>query len=104
MNPNNVRFAKEEDLKAVLQTAQGAVNPFALQNDTNGAIKRIFIDENLFNNDSWAFHPMDNTATVELSREDFITKYLDTEKIHWEKAALDVQAEEVKEEKKEEKK
>ena len=93
INPNNVRFAKEADLKAVLQSVQGAVNPFSLQNDTEGAVKRVLIDDHLFKNENWAFHPMDNTATVELSREDFI-KFLAQEKIKWEKVNLDVAHEE----------
>ena len=90
-----MRLAKEEDLKSVLHTVQGAVNPFALQNDADGAIKRVLIDESLFTKNNWAFHPMDNTATLELSRDDFI-KYLEGEKIHYEKVSLDIPAEEAK--------
>lgn len=37
-------MAKEEDLKSVLHSIQGAVNPFSLQNDVDGAVKRVFID------------------------------------------------------------
>lgn len=76
VNPNNLHMAKEEDLKNILQTYVGAVNPFCLKNDENGAVKRVFIDENLFTKSHWAFHPMDNTATVELTQEDFL-KFLD---------------------------
>lgn len=95
VNPNNIRLAKEQDLET-LHTFVGAVNPFCLKNDEHGAVKRVLIDESLFAKSHWAFHPMDNTASVEMEQADFL-KFLETEKIHYER--LDLAAEEEKVEK-----
>ena len=103
INPNNVRLAKEEDLKNSLHTFVGGVNPFCLKNDEHKAVKRVLIDEALFAKTHWAFHPMDNSASVELTQTDFL-KFLDAEKIAYEKVDLTPEVEEEKGEKKEENK
>ena len=59
-----MRLAKEEQVIEVLKAKFGAVNPFALSNDKNHYVKQLIIDELLDKHDHWAFHPMDNSATV----------------------------------------
>jgi hypothetical protein len=49
------------------QTQKGGVNVFALANDEQHQVKYCIIDETLFKHDFWAFHPMENSATVEVS-------------------------------------
>lgn len=61
---NNVRMSKEEVLEGVLKSKKGALNPFSLANDKDHHIKKLIIEEKLFNFEEWAFHPMDNSATV----------------------------------------
>jgi hypothetical protein len=53
-----------------LKSKKGALNPFCLANDFNHVVKLI-IDEALFRFDTWSFHPMDNSTTIELRRDDF---------------------------------
>jgi hypothetical protein len=48
----------------VIKSKKGSVNPFGLLNDEQHQVKKLIIDEKLFNYEFWAFHPMDNTATI----------------------------------------
>lgn len=97
-------MAKEEILENILKSKKGALNPFSLANDANHHIHKLIIEDKLFNSEFWAFHPMDNSATVELTRESFL-KFLTHYNINYEKLdLLEKIEEEVKEEKKEEKK
>lgn len=61
---NNVRFAKEEQVESVLRAKKGSVNLFGLANDDKKEVKKLLIDEKLYNFDQWSFHPMDNSATI----------------------------------------
>ena len=74
---NNVRFAKEETLEEVLKTYKGAVNVFAVANDEGKKLTRIIFDKVLEKNDYLAFHPQDNSSTVELKHAD-VLEYLDS--------------------------
>jgi prolyl-tRNA synthetase len=99
---NNVRMSKEEVLEGVLKSKKGALNPFALVNDKEHHVKKLIIEEKLFNSDHWAFHPMDNSATVELSQEHFL-QFLAHFQVPFERLDLLEQVEEKKEEKAEKK-
>ena len=65
-------MSKEEVLENVLKSKKGALNIFSLANDKEHQIKKLIIEDKLFQSDFWAFHPMDNSATVEISREEVI--------------------------------
>lgn len=65
-------MSKEEVLEGVLKSKKGALNPYSLANDKDHHIKKLIIEEKLFDFEAWAFHPMDNTATIETQREDFL--------------------------------
>lgn len=84
---NNVRMSKEEILEGILKSKKGALNPFSLANDREHYVKKLIIEEKLFNFNDWAFHPMDNSATVELSREDFF-KFLAHYEVSFERLDL----------------
>lgn len=63
------------------------MNPFGLANDINHSTQNLVIDQELYNYDYWAFHPMDNTATVEMAKDDFL-KFLDSHKVKYVKMDL----------------
>lgn len=48
----------------MLKAKKGSVNLFSLANDDKKEVKKLLIDEKLYNFNNWSFHPMDNTATV----------------------------------------
>ena len=68
-------MSKEEILENVLKSKKGALNVFCLANDTEHQVKKLIIEDKLFQSDYWSFHPMDNSATVELKREE-VLKFL----------------------------
>ena len=70
ISAGSIRFAKPEAL-SLLGLYAGAVNPFAIANDTEKKVKYIILDKNMMEHEYFAFHPMDNKATVEISRVDF---------------------------------
>lgn len=55
---------------------KGFINPFSLINDKENKVKLI-IDEKLMGFENWAFHPMDNSASLELHRDELLKKYLE---------------------------
>ncbi len=64
-------FGKPELLEEVLGVRPGSVTPFALINDSRKRV-RVVLDENLLKFDQVNFHPLINTATTTISREDFL--------------------------------
>ena len=68
-------MAKQEQVEEVIKSKKGAVNPFALFNDEQHQVKKLIIDQKLFDYEFWAFHPMDNSATIEVSREAFLKMF-----------------------------
>lgn len=69
--PGNMRIAKEQQLSEILGLQRGNVNPFSLSNDSGNRVTKLILDANLETSEYLAFHPMDNTATVELKRSEF---------------------------------
>lgn len=63
-------FAKEEILNEFLGLSGGSVSPFGLINDKNKKII-YYIDKDVYNSDIVNFHPNDNTASLELNKENF---------------------------------
>ena len=70
LNLGNLSFAGEKYLKELLNVNPGAVTPFGLLNDINYQIK-FFFDINLNNFEIFNFHPLVNTSTVSIKKEDF---------------------------------
>ena len=70
LNLGNLSFAGEKYLKELLNVNPGAVTPFGLLNDVNHKIK-FFFDINLNNFETFNFHPLVNTNTVSIKKEDF---------------------------------
>jgi hypothetical protein len=67
VNPGNVRLANDDKLCSVLQVQKGSVSPFALINDKTNQVKYLIADSKLKSYDTWAFHPLENTQTWEIS-------------------------------------
>ena len=85
-------MSKEEVLVEVLNSKKGALNPFSLANDKEHHVKKLIIEDKLYDFEQWAFHPMDNSATIELAREDML-KFLGEYGVAVEKLDLQEQLE-----------
>lgn len=65
-------FATDEELMSILGVTHGSVSPFALLND-KGSKTRLMMDDDVLNSKRVRFHPNDNTATVVLAMDGFMT-------------------------------
>jgi Ala-tRNA(Pro) deacylase len=75
LKQGKLSFASDERLKKRLGLEPGSVSPFGLINDTEKNV-HLFIDEKLQEFERLAFHPNVNTATLVISKTDFL-KFLD---------------------------
>ena len=64
-------FAKPEYLQDVLGIEPGSVSPFALLNDTKKQVK-FYLDRSFLDSETVNFHPLINTATVNISPQNLI--------------------------------
>jgi Ala-tRNA(Pro) deacylase len=64
-------FGKPELLIEALGVPPGSVTPFALINDRSQQVRPV-IDRELMNADSINCHPLENTATTNIARDDLI--------------------------------
>ena len=75
LRQGKLTFASDQRLKKYLGVEPGSVSPFGLINDTERHV-HVFIDEKLNESERLAFHPNVNTASLVISKSDFI-KFLD---------------------------
>jgi len=71
LRQGKLSFASDQRLKKHLGVEPGSVSPFGLINDTEHHV-HLFIDEKLNEFDRLAFHPNINTASLVVSKSDFI--------------------------------
>ena len=64
-------FGRPELLLELLGVAPGSVTPFAVIND-HDCLVSVVVDERLLLHDRLNFHPLENTATSTIAREDFL--------------------------------
>lgn len=64
-------FAKPEYLQEILGIEPGSVSPFALLNDTKKQVK-FYLDRSFLDSETVNFHPLINTATVNISPQNLI--------------------------------
>jgi Ala-tRNA(Pro) deacylase len=64
-------FAKAELLFEVLGVPAGSVTPFAVINDTDRRVT-VVLDADMMRNERLNFHPLENTATTNIAREDLV--------------------------------
>ena len=67
----NISFANESYLLKYLGVTPGSVSPFGLLNDKNREVE-FYLDEVFLLNKEVNFHPLVNTATINIKTEDFI--------------------------------
>lgn len=77
VNTSHLSFAKETELKSILQLKQGSVTPFGILNDNDNKVM-IVIDNDL-KGKKLLFHPNVNTKTISISYNDLI-KFIEFEK------------------------
>jgi Ala-tRNA(Pro) deacylase len=75
LGESQLGFASPERLLKHLGLTPGSVSPFGLINDKDHHVIAL-LDEGLLRHDRLNYHPNINTATVGLSREDFL-KFLE---------------------------
>jgi len=75
LKQGKLTFASEKRLLKYLGVMPGSVSPFGLINDPEKHV-HIFLDNKLLEFDKLSFHPNDNTASLVISRTDFI-RFLD---------------------------
>jgi Ala-tRNA(Pro) deacylase len=65
-------FGRPELLVQLLGVAPGSVTPFGAVNDTGRRVT-IILDAALLRHDRLNFHPLENTATTTIARDDLLT-------------------------------
>jgi Ala-tRNA(Pro) deacylase len=76
LKQGKLSFASDNRLMKHLGVEPGSVSPFGLINDKEHHV-HLFIDEQLKESQRLAFHPNINTATLVISKSDFL-KFLDS--------------------------
>lgn len=71
LHQGKLSFASEQRLSKYLGVKPGSVTPFGLINDEEHHVT-LFIDRKLQEADKLSFHPCVNTASLIVSRQDFI--------------------------------
>jgi Ala-tRNA(Pro) deacylase len=71
LKQGKLTFASDQRLKKYLGVEPGSVSPFGLINDQEKHV-HLFIDEKLKEFDRLTFHPNVNTASLVISKPDFI--------------------------------
>jgi Ala-tRNA(Pro) deacylase len=69
LGSKRLSFASTDKLFELLGIRTGSLSPLALVNDKAGRV-RLVIDADLSGEDSFLFHPLQNDASVSLSRAD----------------------------------
>jgi Ala-tRNA(Pro) deacylase len=71
LKQGKLTFASDQRLKKYLGVEPGSVSPFGLINDSDKQV-HLFIDEKLNEFDRLTFHPNINTASLVVSKSDFL--------------------------------
>lgn len=77
LKQGKLSFASEQRMEKYLDIKPGSVSPFGIINDDTKHVY-LFIDANLLKSQKLSFHPNDNTATVVISKNDFL-KFLNNQ-------------------------
>lgn len=72
LNAPDLRFARPEELLAILGVTPGSVTPFALLNDIEHKVS-VIIDATVMNHNPIGVHPLLNDATTLLTPDDLAT-------------------------------
>jgi Ala-tRNA(Pro) deacylase len=66
-----VSFGKPELLLELVGVTPGSVTPFGVINDADGRVT-VVVDAAMMEHEILNFHPLENTATTSIGREDFV--------------------------------
>lgn len=69
LHQGKLSFASPERMERCLGTTPGSVSLFGLINDPDRKVK-LYLDKDLRNAERVTFHPNDNTASLEITRDD----------------------------------
>ena len=72
LHQGKLSFASEQRMEKYLGTVPGSVSLFGLINDPDHQVK-LYLDKDLRQAERVTFHPNDNTASLEISRDDMTT-------------------------------
>lgn len=72
LGSDRLSFGKPELLMDVLGVAPGSVTPFALINDTAHRVT-VILDADMMRHERLNYHPVQNTATTNIARQDLLT-------------------------------
>jgi Ala-tRNA(Pro) deacylase len=64
-------FGSADLLRAVLGVEPGAVTPFAAMNDVDGRVS-VVLDAAMMAHETLNYHPLDNTMTTSIGRDDLV--------------------------------
>ena len=82
LRQGKLTFASDARLKKYLGLEPGSVSPFGLINDKDNHV-HLFLDEKLKEYEKLAFHPNVNTASIVISKSDFL-RFLEYSGNTWE--------------------
>ena len=71
LGSDRLSFGRPELLMEVLGVPAGSVTPFALIND-KGCRVTVILDAGMMRHERLNFHPLENTATTNIAREDLV--------------------------------
>ncbi len=71
LGSDRLSFGKPELLMEVLGVTPGSVTPFALINDKARRVT-VILDQDMMRHERLNYHPLENTATTNIAREDFL--------------------------------
>jgi Ala-tRNA(Pro) deacylase len=72
LGSNRLSFGRPELLLEVLGVPAGSVTPFALMNDTHQRVT-VILDADMMRQERLNYHPLENTATTNIAREDLVS-------------------------------
>jgi Ala-tRNA(Pro) deacylase len=71
LGSDRLSFGRPELLLEVLGVPAGSVTPFALINDTDQRVT-VILDADMMRHERLNYHPLENTATTNIAREDLV--------------------------------
>ena len=71
IDSGRLSFGSAELLQQVLEVTPGSVTPFALINDIHRRVE-VILDERMLRHDLLNYHPLENTATTNIARDDLL--------------------------------
>jgi len=75
VNSSRLSFGPQDKLLELLNVTPGSVNIMTLMYDIENKVQLI-IDEDLIKNDYFGLHPMINTTSIKIKKEDILDNYL----------------------------